>query len=204
MFDLLFQIFSLPLLLSFVFLLVKYVRDVLKLLEHLSHRIKKNMHLLPLLSLRTHQIKKMLVLPLLQCFLYKANTRAASVPCSFLPSNTMYSFINSLNSSYVTKTKPLYFKTTKSLVPMSLAAFITSVCIKSSVSGTFSNGAVSYSIDISQFLAALVQYSISNSKQITELDSSKSNDIYLSSLGKVSSFLAIKYFPKFLSILVSH
>ena len=45
------------------------VNGVLKLLEHLSHHIKRNMHLLPLLSPFTHQAKRMLVLPLLQSFL---------------------------------------------------------------------------------------------------------------------------------------
>ena len=46
----------------------------------------------------------------------KTNVRAASVLCSILPSKTMDSPVNSLNSSYVVKTKPFYFKTTKYLV----------------------------------------------------------------------------------------
>ena len=96
------------------------------------------MHLLPLLSLLTHQILHVLVLPLLQHFLFHhiRTVTAASVPRSNLPSNIAVSSVNSLNSSYVARTKPLSFKTTKSLVPKSLAPFKTSVCINFSVSGT--------------------------------------------------------------------
>ena len=38
--------------------------------------------------------------------------------------------VNSLNSSYVAKTKSLSFKTTKSLFPISLAPFKNSACIE--------------------------------------------------------------------------
>ena len=49
-------------------------------------------------------------------------------------SHTMDSSVVSLNLSYVARTKPSSFKTTKSMVPKSLAPFKTSICIKSSVS----------------------------------------------------------------------
>ena len=111
--------------------------------------------------------------------------------------------VNSLNSSYVARTKPLSFKTTKSLVPKSLAAFKTSVCINSSVSGTVSNAAVSDSTNTSQSCVALAQHSIFNSKQVEGLDYFDSGDICLSSLGKFSSFITIKCFPTSLSLLVS-
>ena len=134
---------------------------------------------------------------------HKNSERAASVPRSNLPFNIAVSSVNSLNSSYVARTKPLSFKTTKSLVPKSLASFKTSVCIKSSVSGTVSNGAVSDSTNTSQSCVALVQHSISSSKQVTDLDSFNSGDICLSRLGKFSSFVTTKCFPSFLSLLVS-
>ena len=134
---------------------------------------------------------------------HKDNDRAASVPRSNLPSNIAISYVNSLNSSYVARTKPLSFKTTKFLVPKSLAPFKTSFCINSSVSGTVSNGAVSGSTNNSQSCVALVQHSISNSKQVVDLDSFDSGDIYLSSLGKFSSFVITKCFSSFLSLLVS-
>ena len=73
---------------------------------------------------------------------HKNSDRAASVPHSNLPSNIVVSSVNSLNSSYVARTKPLPFKTMESLVPKSLAPFKTSVCINSS-NGKVSNGAVS-------------------------------------------------------------
>ena len=52
----------------------------------------------------------------------------------------MDSLVNYLNSFYAVKTKPFYFKTTKYLFLKSLVPLKTSVCIKSSVSGTVSNG----------------------------------------------------------------
>ena len=134
---------------------------------------------------------------------HKNSDRAASVPRSNLPSNIAVSSVNSLNSSYVARTKPLSFKTTKSLVPKSLAPFKTSVCINSYVSGAVSNGAVSDSTNTPQSCAALVQHSVSNSKQVADLDSFNSGDIYLSSLGKFSSFVTTECFPSFLSLLVS-
>ena len=72
-----------------------------------------------------------------------------------------------------------------------------------SVSGTVSNGEVSDSINNSQSCVALVQHSISNSKQVADLDSFNSGDINISSLGKYSSSVTSKYFPVFLSLLVS-
>ena len=44
----------------------------------------------------------------------KTNVRAVLVLCSVLPPNTMDSSVNSLNSTYVAKTKALFFKTKKS------------------------------------------------------------------------------------------
>ena len=134
---------------------------------------------------------------------HKNSDRTASVPCSNLPSSIAVSSVNSSDSSYVARTKPLSFKTTKSLVPKSQAPFKTSVCINSSVSGTVSNGAVSDSTNTSQSCVALVQHSISNSKQVADFDSFNSGDIYLSSLGKFSSFVTALCFPTFLSLLVS-
>ena len=49
----------------------------------------------------------------------------------------MVSSVNSLNSSYVARTKPLSFKAKKSLVPKSLPPLKTSICINSSISGKF-------------------------------------------------------------------
>ena len=74
------------------------------------------------------------------------------------------------------------FKTTKFLVPKSLAPFKTPVCIKPSVSGILSNGAVSYSINTSQPCVSPVQHSICNSKEVADLAS-------FSSLGKFHSFI---------------
>ena len=51
---------------------------------------------------------------------HRTSDWATSVPCFILPSNTVDSSVNSLNSPYVARTKPLSFKTTKSLVPKSL------------------------------------------------------------------------------------
>ena len=47
------------------------------------------------------------------------------------------------------------------------------------------------------------QHSISKSKEVADVESSKSNDIYISSLGKFCSAVTRKFFPKFLSLLVS-
>ena len=124
---------------------------------------------------------------------YKNSNRAAR---SNLPSNISVSSVNSLNSSYVARTKSL------SLVPKPLAPFKTSVCMNSFVSGTVTNGAVSDSKNASQSFVALVQHSISNSKQVADLDSFNSGDIYLSSLGKFSSFVTTKCLPSFLNSLV--
>ena len=101
------------------------------------------------------------------------------------------------------RTKPLSFKATKFLVPKSLTPFKISVCINSSVSRTVCNGAVSDSTNTSQSCVALVQHSISNSKQVADHDSFNSGDIYLSSLGKFSSLVTTTYFPTFLPLLVS-
>ena len=78
-----------------------------------------------------------------------------------------------------------------------------SVCNNSSVSVTVSNGAVSDSTNTSKSCVALVQHSISNSKQVADLDSFHSGGIYLSSLDKFSSFVTTKCFPSFLSLLVT-
>ena len=134
---------------------------------------------------------------------HKNSDRAVSVPRSILPSNIVVSSVNSLNPSYVARTKPLFLKTTKSLDPKSQAPFKTSVCINSSVSGTVSNGAVSDSTNTSQSCVALVQHSIFNSKQVADLNSFNFGDIYLSSLSKFSSFVTAKCFPTFLFLLVS-
>ena len=132
----------------------------------------------------------------------KNSDRAASVPPSFLPSSIVVSSVNSLNSSYVARTKPLSFKATKYLVPKSLPPLKTSICINSSASGQVSDGAVSDSTNTSEPCVALVQHAISNSKQVVDLDSFNSGDIYLSSLGKFSSFVTAKCSPTFLSLLV--
>ena len=130
---------------------------------------------------------------------HKNSDRAASVPHSNLLSNIAVRSVNSLNSSYVARTKPLSFKTTKSLVPKSLAHFQTSVSINSSVIGKESNGAVSDSTNTSQSCVAFVQHSISNSKELADFDSFNSGDIYLFSLGKFSSFATTKCLRSFLS-----
>ena len=108
-----------------------------------------------------------------------------------------------MNSSYVARTKPLSFKATKYLVPKSLPPLKTSICINSSASGQVSDGAVSDSTNTSEPCVALVQHAISNSKQVVDLDSFNSGDIYLSSLSKFSSFVTTKCSPTFLSLLVS-
>ena len=99
----------------------------------------------------------------------KNSDRAASV--SRLPSTTIDCSVNALNSSYVVTTKPLSFKTSKSLVPKSLAPLQTSFCINSSVSESVSNGTIFDSINISQSCVASVQHFISNSKQVVDRDS---------------------------------
>ena len=103
----------------------------------------------------------------------KNSDRAASVPR--LPSTTADSSVNALNSSYVATTKPLSIKTSKSLVPKSLAPLRASSCINSFVSESVSNG----------------------TKEVVDRDS------YNSSLGNFSSFVTTKCFPTFLSFLVS-
>ena len=65
-------------------------------------------------------------------------------------------------------------------------SFKTLVCINSSVSGTVSNGAVSHSTNTS--CVALVEHSISNSKQVTDFDSfnfKNINDAYSNFIQKV-------------------
>ena len=81
----------------------------------------------------------------------KNSGRAASVPPSFLPSSIVVSSVNSLNSSYVARTKALSFKATKSLVPKSLPPLKTSICLNSSVCGTVSDSAISDSKNTSRF-----------------------------------------------------
>ena len=81
---------------------------------------------------------------------HKTSDRATSVSRPILSSSNIDRYVNYLNSSYVGKTKPLSFQTTKSLFPKSLVPFKTPVCIKSSASDTISNGAVSDSINTSQ------------------------------------------------------
>ena len=95
------------------------------------------------------------------------------------------------------------FKTTKYLVPKSLAPFKTSVCINSSVSATVSDGADFDSTNTAQSCVALVQYSISNSTQVADLDYFNSGDIYLYNLVKFSLFVTTKFFLTFLCLLVS-
>ena len=129
--------------------------------------------------------------------LHKNSNRAASVPHFILPSNIVVSSVNSLNSSYVARTKHVSFKKTKSLVMKSLALFKTSVCINSCLSGTFSNGAVFDSTNTSHYCAAIVQYSISNFKHVADLDSFNSGDEIF------SSFVTTKCFLTFLSLLIS-
>ena len=73
---------------------------------------------------------------------HKTSDTVASVSRPILSFDTMDSSINYLNSSYVGRTK-----TAKSFFPKSLVPFKTSVCIKSSVSGTVSNGTVFDSIN---------------------------------------------------------
>ena len=115
----------------------------------------------------------------------ETNDRAPSVPSCCLPSGIVVSSVNPLNSSYVARTNPLSFKATKSLVLKSLPPLKISICITVLlVSGTASDGAVSDSTNTSQSCVALVQHHISNSKQVTYLDSFNSGDIYLSSSSK--------------------
>ena len=133
----------------------------------------------------------------------KNSGRAASVYPSFLPSSIVVSSVNPLNSSYVARTKPLSFKATKSLVPKSLPPLKTSICIKSSMSGPVSDGAVSDSTNTLEPCVALVQHAISNSKQVVDLDSFNSGDIYLSSLSKFPSFVTTNCSPTLLFLLVS-
>ena len=56
---------------------------------------------------------------------------------------------------------------------------------------------------ILQSCVALVQHSVFNFKRVADLDFFNSGYIYLSSLGKFSSFVFIKCFSTFLSLLVS-
>ena len=58
---------------------------------------------------------------------HKTSGRAALVPCSIFPSNSVDSSVNSLNSCYLARPKTS-FKSKKSLVPKSLTAFESSVC----------------------------------------------------------------------------
>ena len=58
---------------------------------------------------------------------HKTSGRAALVPCSIFPSNSVDSSANTLNSCYLARPKTS-FKSTKSLVPKSLTAFESSVC----------------------------------------------------------------------------
>lgn len=51
---------------------------------------------------------------------HQTSGRAVSVSCSILPFNTINTSVNSLVSSYVVRSEPLSFKTTKSLVPKSM------------------------------------------------------------------------------------
>ena len=83
-----------------------------------------------------------LKLPLCLSLLFLLIKNIHLIPLLNLPSNTVDSSVNSLNSSYDSRIKPLSFKT-KPLVPKSLALFKTSVFINSSVKRTVSNGAVS-------------------------------------------------------------
>ena len=131
----------------------------------------------------------------------KKSGRAASIPPSFLLSSIVVSSVNSLSSSYVVRTKPLSFKTTKSLVLKSLSPHKTSICINSSVSGTVSDAVVSDSTNTS--CVALVQHPVSNSKQVVDVDSFNSGNNYLSSLSKFSSFVTTECSPTFLFLLVS-
>ena len=101
-FDLFPPSLKLPLLSSFLFLLIKSV------------------HLLLLLGLLALLILHVLVLPLLQHYLFHHRKTVAGLPPSFLPSRIVVSSDNSLNSSYVARTKPLSFKAIKSLAPKSL------------------------------------------------------------------------------------
>ena len=115
----------------------------------------------------------------------------------------MVSPVNSLNSSNVARTKPLFFKATKSLVLKSLLPLTTSICINSSLRETVSDGTVSDSANTSQSCVALVQHPTYNSKQVLDLDSFNSGHIYLSSFSKFSSFVTTKCSPTPLSLLVS-
>ena len=139
----------------------------------------------------------------------KTSRRAASVPHTILPFNTVRSSVNSVSSfssvnSYAARIKPLSLKLQKILVPKSVASFKTSVCIESSVSGIVSNGAVSDLVNTLQSCVALctlhMQHSISNSKQVAHLYCFNSGDIYLCSLNKFSSFVIVECFPAFLSL----
>ena len=133
------------------------------------------MHLLPPLGLVTHQICffSSILVTTLSISSPKNSDRAASVPR--LPSITVDSSANALNSSYVATTKPLSIKTSKSLVSKSLAPLRTSSCINSSVSKSVSNG----------------------TKEVVDRDSLNST------LGNFSSFVTTKCFPTILSFLVS-
>ena len=117
------------------------------------------MHLLPILSLVIHQTMHVLILSLLQHFIFHhIRSLTVSVARSNLPFNIVVSSVNCLNSSYLASTKPLSFKTTKSLIPKSLALFKTSVYIKSSVSGTVSNGALSDSTNTLDSCVVILQF----------------------------------------------
>ena len=132
-FDLFLQSLKLPLLFSFLFLIIKGVQLLLLLLTLL--------------------ILCVLVLPVttLSISSQKNSSRAASVPPSYLPSSIVVSSANSLNWYYVARTKPLSFKATKYLVPKfpKLVPLKTSICINPSASGTVSDGAVSDSTNTS-------------------------------------------------------
>ena len=132
---------------------------------------------------------------------HKNSDRAASVPR--LPSNTVDSSVNALNSSYVATTKSLSFRTRKHLLPKSLALPGTSFCINSFVIGTVSNEKVSDLTNTSHSFVANKQYFISNPKQVADRDSFNSSKINPSGLCNFSLFVTTKCFPTFLFFLAS-
>ena len=180
-FNLFLQSLKLPLLLIFLFLFIK------------------NMHLPLLLGLLTDQILYVLALLLLQHFLFHHRRTVTELIQFLLP---FYPPI-SLLVLPVRSVKPFSFQATKPLVPKSLPPLKTLVCINSSVSGTVSNGEVSHSTNTSQSCVALLQHTDSNFKQVADLDSFNSRNIYLSSLSKLSSFVTTKCSPTFVSLLLS-
>ena len=127
-------------------------------------------------------------------FITKDQCRANLVPRSILSINNLLSSVNSLNASYVAKTKLLSFKTIN--------------IWNLSKSKSALNLLLLEQFLLKQFLIQYILHSlVLHLCNILYLNlfsiSSNFGDIYYSNLGKFSSSVTTKYFATFLSLLVS-